>query len=122
MTPAPPTAPDIRDQGQPQEAPPSSAASTLGQIQNNSRSMTVRAFQELYEETGKIAESTGKIAQMADKLMPSLMGDIVKMLEVGKSMQAQVKQAIQQMTAGGSQQQNAPAPISPTDAPMAAQA
>jgi hypothetical protein len=91
-------------------------------MQTESQSATIRATQEIMAEVKKIAESTSKIAQMADKTLPSMMGDVAKMIEVGKSMQQTVMQSMQQMQQGSSAAPEQPPATSPTDAPAPAAA
>jgi hypothetical protein len=111
-----PTPPDVRQQQQ-GGVPPQSMLSRFGQMQSESQNADMKAKQEIASEIGKIAESTKKIAEMSDKTMPSLMGDISKLIEIGKSMQQSVAQAIQQTQQGSSASPEQPPATSPTDAP-----
>lgn len=116
-----PVPPDVRQQqgeGQPQQ----SLLSKFGSMQSDSQNASVRVMQELGQEISKVAESTMKIAQMADKALPSLMGDVAKMIEVGKSMKQAVMSAMQQMQQGSSTSPEQPVATSPTDAPEPAAA
>lgn len=101
---------------------PQSMVSRLGQMQSSSQAAGMQAYKALYDETSKIADATAKIAEMAQKILPSLMGDISKLIEVGKSMQQAIKQAMQQAQQGSSAAPEQAPAASPTDAapPIAA--
>jgi hypothetical protein len=96
--------------------------SKFGQMQSESQKAGMQVYEQMAAEIGKIAESTVKLAEMANKTMPSLMGDISKQIEIGKSMQQSVERAKQQAQQGSSQSPEQPPATSPTDAapPMAA--
>jgi gas vesicle protein len=114
MTPSLPNPPEVRSQ-QAQSAP-RSMMSEIGQSQTESQNASVRAMQEMMSEVENISKSTLKVAQMADKILPAVMGDVAKMVEVGKSMTQQVQQAMQQMQQGSSTAPEQPPATSPTDA------
>jgi len=116
-----PAPPDVRQQQSDQ--PPESMMSKVGQqIQSGSQNASMEAMKALADEIGSIAKSTVKVAELADKTMPTLMGDVAKLIEIGKSMDQSVQRAMQQMKQGSSQSPEQAPATSPTDAapPMAA--
>jgi hypothetical protein len=115
-----PAPPDVRQQQSDQ--PPESMMSKVGQQMQSSQNASMEAMKALGDEIGKVATSTMKIAELADKTMPTLMGDIAKLIEIGKSMDQSVQRAMQQMKQGSSQSPEQATATSPTDAapPMAA--
>lgn len=77
-----------------------------------------QGVQEIRAEIGRMGDSVQKIARMAQIAMPSVMVHVAKMVEIGKALQNDVDQTIQQQQQGAVPPQPPPAQ-SPTDAQAA---
>jgi hypothetical protein len=104
--------------------PDSPGAGTSGIVQKMNQSadqdnkggsnLEQMGVQEIRAEISKLGDSAQKIARMAQIAMPSIMVHVAKLVEIGKAMQNDVDQMIQQQQQGATTPQ--PPPPSPTDA------
>lgn len=88
--------------------------------ESDSRRMAAQGLQVMATEVQTMVDSAKKIAQVGEKMLPSLSGDLSKLVEILASMKGQVQEAMQaQQGSAGAQPQPQQTP-SPTDVPQAA--